>query len=138
MITGPYTAMFNDYVRRDLNFESDLPYEVLTGRVQPWSFAEHENEFVNVAETMRKAMTMNPYLKVFVANGYYDLATPYFATQYTFSHLGIDPDLSANVSQEYYEAGHMMYTHGPSLAKLKRDLDAFVASATPADIKGQV
>ncbi len=138
MITGPYTAMFNDYVRRDLNFESDLPYEVLTGRVQPWSFAEHENEFVNVAETMRKAMTMNPYLKVFVANGFYDLATPYFATQYTFSHLGIDADLSANVSQEFYEAGHMMYTHGPSLAKLKRDLDAFVASATPADIKGQV
>lgn len=133
-ITGPYTATFNHYVRSDLGFESDLPYEVLTGRVQPWSFAEHENEFVNVAETMRKAMTMNPFLKVFVANGYYDLATPYFATLYTFNHLGIDPELYANVSQAFYEAGHMMYTHQPSLAKLKRDLAQFVASAVPESI----
>lgn len=133
MIVGPYTATFNDYVRRDLEFESDLPYEVLTGRVFPWSFAEHENEFVNVAETMRKAMSMNPFLKVFVANGYYDLATPYFATHYTFNHLGIDPELRSNISQAFYEAGHMMYTHLPSLARLKHDLAAFVASALPAE-----
>lgn len=131
MIVGPYTATFNDYVRRDLEFESDLPYEVLTGRVHPWSFAEYENEFVNVAETMRKAMTMNPFLKVFVANGYYDLATPYFATLYTFNHLAIDPDLQDNVSQAFYEAGHMMYTHLPSLVQLKHDLAAFVGSALP-------
>lgn len=130
-IMGPYTGTFNDYVRHELGFESDLPYEILTGRVHPWSFAEHQNEYVNVAETLRKAMTMNPFLRVFVANGYYDLATPYFATEYTFNHLGIDPSLQENISMSYYEAGHMMYLHIPSLARLKADLDGFIAVAMP-------
>ena len=67
-----------------------MPYEILNFQVWPWSYSEHENQYVYVAETLRKAMTTNPYLKVFVANGYYDLATPYFATEYTFSHLGLD------------------------------------------------
>lgn len=131
IIQGPYTATLNDYVRRELAFESDLPYEILTGRVQPWSYEKHQNEYVNVAETLRKAMTQNPYLKVFVANGYFDLATPYFATQYTFNHLGLDPSLQSNIAMGYYEAGHMMYVHGPSLAQLKADLAAFIQAALP-------
>ncbi len=132
-ITGPYTAAFYDYVRRELHFESDLPYEVLNFKAnEQWSFAQHENRYVEVAETLRKAMTINPYLKVFVANGFYDLATPYFATEYTFNHLSLDPSLQANVSMGYYEAGHMMYIHLPSLAKLKQDLATFIASAVPA------
>ena len=125
-IQGTYTATLNDYVRRELGYENDLPYEILTGRVHPWSYATHENEFVNVAETLRKAMTQNPFLKVIVTNGYYDLATPYFATEYTFNHLGLDHTLQQNVSMTYYEAGHMMYVHQPSLAQLKLDLDAFL------------
>jgi carboxypeptidase C (cathepsin A) len=64
-----------------------------------------------------------------VANGYYDLATPYFATEYTFSHLGLDSDLQANITMAYYEAGHMMYIRLESLAKLKRDLVDFYSSA---------
>lgn len=131
--TGPYTAVFYDYVRRELHFESDLPYEVLNFKAnEQWSFAQHENRYVEVAETLRKAMTINPYMKVFVANGYYDLATPYFATAYTFNHLGLDPSLQANVKMGYYEAGHMMYVHLPSLAQLKRDLAAFIQGALPA------
>ncbi len=129
---GPYTAAFNDYVRRELKFESDLPYEVLNFKAnEQWSFAQHENRYVEVAETLRKAITANPYLKVFVANGYYDLATPYFATQYTFNHLSLDPSLQRNISLGYYEAGHMMYIHQPSLAQLKHDLAAFIGSAVP-------
>ncbi len=132
-ILGPYTATFNDYVRRELKFETDLPYEILHPNLwQTWSYAEHENQFVNVAETLRKAMTANPYLKVFVGNGYYDLATPYFATEYTFNHLELDESLLGNLSLAYYEAGHMMYIHAPSLAKLKADLAAFLAGAVPA------
>ena len=96
-ITGPYTATLNDYVRTELKFESDLPYEILTERVYPWSYAEFENEYVNVAETLRKAMSTNPHLKVYVANGYYDLATPYIATRYTFKHLGLDKSLLGNL-----------------------------------------
>lgn len=128
-IVGPYTATFNDYVRRELQFESDLPYEILNPRVWPWSYAEHENQYVNVAETLRKAISINPYLRVFVGNGYYDLATPYFATEYTFNHLSLDPSLQQNISMSYYEGGHMMYIHLPSLAQLKADLAAFVRSA---------
>jgi carboxypeptidase C (cathepsin A) len=131
-VLGPYTAVFNDYVRGELKYESDLPYEILTERVMPWSYATHENQYVNVAETLRKAISINPYLKVFVANGYYDLATPYYATRYTVNHLGLDPTLSANISLGFYEAGHMMYTHLPSLARLRADLGDFIASALPA------
>ncbi len=130
-IMGPYTATFNDYVRKELEFESDLPYEILTMRVQPWRFSEHENTYVNVAETLRKAMCANPHLKVYVANGYYDLATPYSATRYTFNHLGLDETLQENISMGYYEAGHMMYVHLPSLEKLKTDLAHFVQESTP-------
>ena len=125
-IQGTYTATLNDYVRRDLAYENDLPYEILTGRVWPWSYETHQNEFVNVAETLRSAISQNPFLRVFVANGYYDLATPYFATEYTFNHLELDPSLQPNISMAYYEAGHMMYVHQPSLAQLKRDLDRFL------------
>lgn len=130
-VMGPYTATFNDYVRRELQFESDLPYEILTMRVQPWRFSENENSYVNVAETLRKAMCANPHLKVYVASGYYDLATPYYATCYTLNHLGLDAQLRENISVGYYEAGHMMYIHLPSLEKLKADLARFVDNSTP-------
>ncbi len=131
VIQGAYTATLNDYVRAELGFESDLPYEILTSRVHPWSFDEHQNQFVNVAETLRSAMSKNPFLKVFVANGYYDLATPYFATRYTFDHMELDADLRSNLSMKHYEAGHMMYIHEESLVALKRDLAAFILAAMP-------
>jgi carboxypeptidase C (cathepsin A) len=129
-IMGPYTATLNDYVRSELEFESDLPYEILTSRVRPWGYDKHQNQYLNVGETLREAMSKNPHLKVFVANGYYDLATPYFATQFTFNHLGLDPSLRDNISMAFYEAGHMMYVHRPSLAQLKQDLANFVRWAT--------
>ena len=128
-ITGPYTAAFNAYVRGELNFESDLPYEILTDRVWPWSYAEFENHYVNVAETLRQAMCTNPALQVYVGNGYFDLATPYFATQYTFNHLGLDESLRGNLRMGYYAAGHMMYIHLPSLGQLKAELDRFISDA---------
>jgi carboxypeptidase C (cathepsin A) len=129
-IRGPYSAAINDYLRRDLKYESDLSYEVLTGRVRPWSYREYENRYVNVAETLRQAMNENPHLKVLVANGYYDLATPYFATEYTFAHMGFEPGIHDRVRMTYYESGHMMYIHLPSLRQLKRDIAAFVRDAS--------
>ncbi len=131
IIQGAYTATLNDYVRRELAFESNLPYEILSRRVHPWNFDEHQNQYVNVADTLRKAMTMNPALKVFVASGYYDLATPYLATEYTFTHLGLDKSLQANITMAYYKAGHMMYIDMAELARMKVDLDAFLDSALP-------
>jgi carboxypeptidase C (cathepsin A) len=130
-VMGPYAAAFYDYIRSELKYESDLPYEILNEKVWPWSFAEFENKYVDVGETLRQAMTINPHLKVFVANGYYDLGTPYFATEYTFNHLGLDKELRDNVSMGYYEAGHMMYIHTPSLAEIKSDLAEFIQGAMP-------
>lgn len=129
-LMGPYTAALYDYVRGELGFESDLPYEILSFKAnEAWRFAEHENRFVEVCETLRRAMTINPNLRVFVANGYFDLATPFAATEYTFDHLALDPSLRGNVSMGWYEAGHMMYVHPPSLARLKADLARFVRPA---------
>ncbi|MEI6289993.1 MAG: peptidase S10 [Chloroflexota bacterium] len=128
-ILGPYTAAFYDYVRRDLKFEKDIPYEILTGHVWPWSYAQHENQFVHVGETLRKAMSENRFLKIFIANGYYDLATPYFATEYTIDHLGLDKSQRSNIRMGYYEAGHMMYIHTPALEQLKADLSEFIADS---------
>jgi len=130
-IIGPYTACFYDYVRNEIKYESDLPYEIMTPKVRPWSYAEHENQFLNVAEILRYAMSINPHLKVFVANGYYDLATPFLATQYTFNRIGLSEELRRNVSMGYYEAGHMMYIHLPALVELKGDLVDFMQNALP-------
>jgi len=129
-IMGPYTAAFYDYIRRELKFESDLPYEILSGFVHPWSYKEFENAYVNVGETLRAAMTYNPYLKVYVANGYFDLGTPYFATEYTFNHLGLAESVRGNVTMGYYEAGHMMYIHIPSLKQMKKDLSNFIKESS--------
>jgi carboxypeptidase C (cathepsin A) len=128
-IQGPFTASLNQYLRVELKYESDLPYEILTGRVQPWSFKNYENQYLNVADTLRGAINRNPHLKIFVANGFYDLATPFFATRYTFDHLGLEPDLRGNISMGFYEAGHMMYIHKPSLIQLKKDLTHFLQDA---------
>jgi len=129
-ITGPYTATFYDYVRGELKYENDLPYEILTPKVWPWSYAEFENRFVNVAETLRKAISNHQALKVHIANGYYDLATPYLATQYTFGHMGLEKTLQNNISMSYYEAGHMMYVHMPSIKQLSENLVNFIRSSS--------
>lgn len=131
VVQGAYTATLNAYVRGELEFESDLPYEILSRRVHPWDYSDHQNEYVNVADTLRAAMTMNPALKVFVANGYYDLATPFLASEYTFSHLGLDPSLQDNITMAYYQAGHMMYIDQGELQKMKSDLDAYLDDVLP-------
>jgi len=128
-IDGPYAATLNDYVRRELGFATDLPYEILTGRVRPWDYTSHQNRYVDTSETLRRAMSQNRDLKVFVANGYYDLATPFFATEYTFNRMQLDPELWGNISMAYYPAGHMMYIQKKSLIQMKADLDAFIEMA---------
>jgi carboxypeptidase C (cathepsin A) len=127
-VQGAFTAAFNQYVRTDLKFDTDLPYEVLTGRVNPWSFQDYENRYVNVAPTLREAMTQNPALRVFVGAGYYDLATPFFSAEYAVSHMGLDPKLRDHISIGYYEAGHMMYTQLKSLQKARQDLGKFMSA----------
>ncbi|MFN8445303.1 MAG: hypothetical protein U0175_31230 [Caldilineaceae bacterium] len=128
-IQGPYGGALNAYLRDELNFVSDLPYELLASLYEKWDYSKFANRYLHVADTLRKAMNQNPYLKVYVASGFYDLATPFFATDYTLNHLGVDPNLCKNVSVSYFQAGHMMYVHEPSLIQLKKDLAAFVMNS---------
>jgi carboxypeptidase C (cathepsin A) len=128
--TGAYGAAINDYVQRELGFQSDLPYEVIKSLYASWDYGTFQNKYVNVAETLRKAIAVHPFLKVFVASGHYDLATPHFATRYTLDHLGLPEHLRANVEEQRYDGGHMMYVDVEVLARMKRDLAAFVAAAS--------
>lgn len=130
-IFGPFTATFNDYVRRELKFSDSRVYEILTGNVQPWSYKSFENRYVDASESLRRAMTANPSLKVFAACGYYDLATPHFAMDYTLDHLGLAKPLLPNITKKYYEGGHMMYIHEPSMVQLRADLLQFYSGAVP-------
>lgn len=130
-IFGGFAAAFNQYISKDLKWEKDEPYKVLSREVWPWDFGKTKNEYLNVSETLREVMTRNPRLKVFIASGYYDLATPYFATEYTVDHLGLDPSLDDHIKIHYYDGGHMMYTHRPSLIKLKQDLNHYLKNSSP-------
>lgn len=129
-ITPPYTAMMNDYARNVLGYETDLAYETLSFAVNGgWEW--DRGKYADTSEALRSALARNPYLKVLVAMGYYDLATPHFAAQYTLSHMDIDPSLHDNIRLAGYEAGHMLYLDVTSLAKLKKDVQAFIPTAVP-------
>ena len=128
-IMGPYSAAFNHYVRTELRYESDLSYEVLTDKVRPWSYKEFEGEHIFVADKLATAMRTNPHMRVHVACGYYDGATPYFAAEHTFAHLAIPAELHDNIEFAYHEAGHMMYVHEPSRLAQSQQLAAFVTAS---------
>ena len=124
-ITPPYTAVYNQYVREQLGYETDLNYEILSFKVnESWKY--QGGEFPDTSEGLRAAFAKNPFMRVLVAQGYYDLATPFQAAYYSLAHMGLDPSLRDNITIEEYEAGHMMYLHAPSLAKLKADASAFI------------
>ena len=127
-LDGAYAACLNDYVRRELKFESDTPYKVISQLYLTWNFGA-DNQHLNVAETLRKAMNMNPHMKVYVGSGYFDLATPHFATDYVLNHMALDSSLVGNLDLHYYEAGHMMYIHMPSLKAQAKHLRDFVRKA---------
>ncbi|HEX5226578.1 MAG TPA: peptidase S10 [Bryobacteraceae bacterium] len=131
-VQGVFTAMFNYYLRADLKYKTDLTYQILTDKVQPWSYDHFQNRYVNVAEMLRQAMTQNPNLKVMIANGYYDLATPFFATEYTVNHIGLEPALSNHISLTYCDAGHMLYTKKNCLDNLHGAMADFYQKAVPA------
>jgi carboxypeptidase C (cathepsin A) len=126
-IAGCFSTCINDYLSRELNVNTTLPYEVLTGRVWPWDYGNARNEYLNVAPNLRSAILMNPDLKVWVLNGYYDLATPFYGTEYTFDHLGLPKQHRGNVSMTYYDAGHMMYLLKSELVKMKDGAKSFYA-----------
>ena len=121
---GPYVAMFHDYVRRDLKWDSEL-YYTISARVQPWDRGQGGEP----AEALRSAMTQQRHLKVLVVSGYYDLATPFNGIEHTVSHMSLEPSIRKNVSFTYYEAGHMMYIDTIAREKLHKDVTAFIKAS---------
>ena len=127
-----YVTLLNDYLRRDLGYETDLVFRASARLWRDWTWDENTNRYVNVSEDLRQAVTRNPALKVLFTSGYYDLATPYFDTPFSVAHLGLPKELRDNISIAYYEAGHMMYIREADHAKFKRDVADFIRAATPA------
>ncbi|MEP7011209.1 MAG: peptidase S10 [Acidobacteriota bacterium] len=127
---GPYVVAINDYLRRDLGYSEDAIYEHLTRKVNPWSWGD-QNRYLDVAESLREAITQNPGLHVLIASGFYDFATPYFDAFFTAAHMGLPPELRDRVRIENYESGHMMYVKRTEHRKLHEDLVRFYREAIP-------
>jgi carboxypeptidase C (cathepsin A) len=126
--TPPYTAAFNHYVRSELGIETDLTYETLSFKVnRAWEW--EKGQMPATGQALRSAMAKNPFMKVLVAQGYYDLATPSFATEHMICHMNVDAELRSNVEIRNYEAGHMFYLDLECLAAFKEDIDRFIQAS---------
>jgi carboxypeptidase C (cathepsin A) len=130
-IRPPYTSLFNDYIRREIGFRTDLEYFILGGGIGRWEW-EAKNSYADTSSDLRDAMAKNPHMKLFVAMGCYDLATPHFSTEYTLNHLGLPPELRKNITTHRYRSGHMMYLDLVALAQLNQDAIAFIKAASAA------
>ncbi|NLP04615.1 peptidase S10 [Candidatus Fermentibacteria bacterium] len=123
-ILPPYVSVFNAYLRNRLGIQTDIPYEPISEKIgEKWEW--EKGKLPTTGETLRGAMAKNPFMKVLVAQGYYDLATPYYATEYMITHMNVDPSLKANIRMRTYEAGHMFYLDTASLKAFRADTEAF-------------
>jgi carboxypeptidase C (cathepsin A) len=128
-ILPPYTSAFNNYLRTELNYKSDMPYRVFAYDqvgFQKWDWGNAVEGFPSTAGGLRSAMIKNPYMKVLVMEGYYDLATPFAAADWTMNHLSLDPKYRQNVSYATYGSGHMVYIDRAEHDKMKKDLVEFM------------
>ncbi|MFT5142964.1 MAG: carboxypeptidase C (cathepsin A) [Rhodothermales bacterium] len=135
-ITGAYTAAINRYLREDLGFETSEMYRV-SGGTRNWNWSREGGGggwlgATYVAGDLEQAMIQNPSLKVQFENGYYDLATPFYASEWTTDHMILPDEIRANIKHNFYEAGHMMYVVDDELMRLKRNIAELVISAAPS------
>ena len=126
-VRGAFDATINSYLRNELKFESDLPYEILAD-VEPWKF-DSENSYLDVSVKLGQAMTENPHLKVWILTGCYDLAVAYYSTAYTVDHMRLRPEIRQNLTFSEYESGHMIYTDQNAAKIMRDDFGRFLRSA---------
>ena len=133
-ILPPYTSAFNNYLRTELNYKSDMPYRVFAydqPGFQSWEWGNAVEGFPSTAGGLRSAMIKNPYMKILVMEGYYDLATPFAAANRTMDHLDLGPQFRQNISYSTYNAGHMVYIDRAEHDKMKKDLVDFMQKCLP-------
>jgi carboxypeptidase C (cathepsin A) len=127
-IRNSFTTVLTDYTRRELGFKDEDLYYILGGGIGRWDYPQ--NTYATVVPNLERAFAKNPYMRLFVAEGYYDAATPYFAVEYTLSHMSVDPRVAHNnITTDRFTAGHMMYIDAPSMTKLRSDLQRFYDAA---------
>jgi len=138
-ITGAFTAAFNSYLADELNYSHDTPYQIRSSDIKDWEFKHKLPDYLGsaspypltyVVDDLGQAMRENPRLKVLSANGYFDLATPFFNTERDLNHMGLEPALRDNVSFRYYASGHMVYLNPEARKEFRADLAKFYDSAT--------
>jgi carboxypeptidase C (cathepsin A) len=132
--TPPFTMMFNNYLRSELNYKTDMPYYTMAGGDfwKMWDWGKAIEGLPSTSMSLREAMTQDPYLKIMVGEGYYDLATPYFAATYSIDHLNLPVNLRKNISIVQYNSGHMVYLRQSEHDKFKKDVDKFIESTETA------
>jgi len=133
LITPPFVSVFTNYIRNELGYKTDMQYYT-SGGIQPWDYGV-QNGFGDTTAMLRNAMVKNPYMKVMVAAAYYDLATPYFAVEYTFNHMGLSPLMHQNITWDFYQSGHMLYIDSDSHAKMRKDILDFIQSCLPKELQ---
>lgn len=121
---GAFTAGFNHYVRDTLKWNTDLRYNIMAN-VRPWNFDDANNRYYSTSQELQELITRNPKMQVWVASGYYDLATPYFGADFTLQQIDLPPSIRSHITTSYYDSGHLVYVHPPSLKKLRKDLVSF-------------
>ncbi|MBV8529931.1 MAG: peptidase S10, partial [Candidatus Eremiobacteraeota bacterium] len=127
-----YVAAGNYFMRDVLGYRTDLVYRPLVNVFSQWDWKHNGNLPTNTAQDLARAMAYNPNLRVFAGGGYYDFATPFFATMYTLNHLNLSPELQKNITYGFYESGHMVYLHVPALAQFHDDLERWYAQTLQA------
>ncbi|MEZ5040446.1 MAG: hypothetical protein R2828_11150 [Saprospiraceae bacterium] len=137
-ISPAYIAAFRDYFYNDLKVDKKLAYVTTAGQRKGFKWDWHHQGniawnaqvAINTAIDMATTMSQNPNVKVLILNGYYDIATVFYGVEHTINHMGLTPEIKKNIIMKYYEAGHMMYTHQPSLEKFREDVSSFIISTS--------
>ena len=138
-ITPAYTASFLNYLYGELKVNKNMYYHISAYNAEGfhWDWQRRGGMWgegvypPTTAPDLANAMSRNPNLKVLVFNGYYDLATPFYGTEYTMDHLGLEPEIQKNITMKYFDAGHMMYVHPASLVTFRKDIVDFINSTNP-------